>query len=78
MSDLERAEKFAEWHSGRWSSVEEDHLSQFAAVRAEARAQALEEAARLAEGGNFLHAEAPDARFGREVARAIRALKEKP
>jgi hypothetical protein len=35
----------------------------------------LEEAARVAEGGHFLHKEAPTAKFGRECAAAIRRLK---
>lgn len=41
-----------------------------------ARAAALEEAAKVAEGGAFLHDDAPDARFGRACAKAIRRLKE--
>jgi len=32
----------------------------------------LGKAAEIAEGGNFLHENAPDAKFGREVAKAIR------
>ena len=38
---------------------------------------AYEEAAKVAEGGSFLHADAPDAKFGRECAAAIRRLKDK-
>ena len=41
-----------------------------------ARLVALEEAAKIAEGGRFLHDDAPDARFGKACATAIRrALK---
>lgn len=43
-----------------------------------AREVALEDAAKVAEGGRFLHDDAPTARFGRECAAAIRALKEHP
>lgn len=42
------------------------------ARREAARKEALEEAARIAEGGRFLHDDAPDARFGRACAAAIR------
>ena len=37
---------------------------------------ALEEAARVCENGRFLHDDAPAARFARECAKALRALKE--
>jgi hypothetical protein len=47
-------------------------------ILAQARASALEEAAKLAENGSFLHSNAPDARFGFQLAAAIRKLKEKP
>ena len=37
----------------------------------------LGKAAEIAEGGSFLHEDAPDAKFGREVAAAIRREVEK-
>ena len=39
------------------------------------RAEALEEAAKVCEGGRFLHDEAPDALFGKACSAAIRGLK---
>jgi hypothetical protein len=39
------------------------------------RDEALEESAKVAENGRFLHAESLDAMFGRAVGKAIRALK---
>lgn len=47
-------------------------------VAGAARDAALEEAARIVEGGSFLHAEAPTARFGREAAAAIRRALSQP
>lgn len=44
---------------------------------ARVRREAIEEAARVVEGGRFLHDDAPAARFGRECAKAVRALAEK-
>ena len=41
------------------------------------RTETVEECARVAEGGSFFHDDAPDARFGRECAAAIRRLKDK-
>ena len=41
------------------------------------RTETVEECARVAEGGRFLHADAPAARFGRECAAAIRRLNDK-
>jgi hypothetical protein len=41
-------------------------------IAAEAFAAGLEKAAKIAEGGSFLHNDAPTARFGRECAAAIR------
>lgn len=43
-------------------------------ARADGRAEGLEEAAKLVEGGHFLHDAAPDALFGRACAAAIRIL----
>jgi len=43
----------------------------------EAHDAGLEEGAKVAEGGRFLHDDAPDARLGRACAKAIRALKSK-
>lgn len=40
--------------------------------------EGLEVAAKIAEGGSFMHDEAPTARFGREVAAAIRRAQSKP
>ena len=42
------------------------------AALADSCAREREACAKLAEGGSFVHADAPDARFGRAVAAAIR------
>jgi len=50
------------------------------AMRAERKSiydGALEEAAKISEGGRFLHDDAPDAKLGRACAVAIRAAKTK-
>jgi len=49
---------------------------QLRAIQREAALFALEEAARVCENGRFLHDDAPAARFARECAKALRALKE--
>ena len=44
-------------------------------IQREAALFALEEAARVCENGRFLHDDASAARFARECAKALRALK---
>ncbi len=50
------------------------HLERFAALVAAAEREAC---AKVAENGNFLHDDSPEARFGKACAAAIRARGEK-
>ena len=62
------------------SSATEQSLYDFdevVRIVAQVRADALEEAAKVCEGGRFLHDDAPDAIFGKACAKAIRAIGEK-
>lgn len=63
-------------HATPYPTRATDLADEFAALlaRAEAAVAAEREAcARVAEGGRFLHDDAPDARFGKACAAAIRA-----
>jgi hypothetical protein len=77
-------ERIDEWWEGVGddASLSSNDLNQLAdvvrAAQDEARAGALEDAARCLENGSFLHGESGEARLARAAAAAIRALKGKP
>ena len=67
------AEAFFEWPSKDKMYVTTVSMLIFANVIAEmAREEERNECAKVAEGGAFLHDDAPDARFGKACAKAIR------
>lgn len=53
-------------------SQRSDVLDALEAIVQEARNEAIEECARFVEGGSFLHADAPAAKFARECSKAMR------
>ena len=66
-----KAELAAERTAHKCTEIDRLRKSE-AAIRADERAKVWEEAAKVVEGGRFLHDGSPEARWGRECAAAVR------
>lgn len=71
-------ERAAEWFFDLGISLTPQRIDAFLDAERAAREDEREQCAKIAEGGSFLHDDAPDARFGKACAAAIRARKETP